>query len=465
MADDLVASSDASLPRRHQAAARRLKELEAQFRLARDPRARALIADVLVPAYVTAGETGLADEILSSVGHTEDAEVDARIAALRGIVAAMNGDDPSTTLKPALDLLPMIPESTAALVHSRAGVAYFFARRAYEAEQHSLQALWVADASGMRWLAARTASVLYGIQYHLTGDLQAARYYAEVQGVEAVAAGDDVARRIALHAQFDLAVTFGEWDRAAALRSLLRRETFNDVQNNAYAARIGDCLLGAHAGDFATMRGIIQLALDAGKETADFALCHGLLAVALAALRLDDEARSEARRALALSREKSKDGELSHLTVRRRLGGVLAAYACALIGDFSRANRALAARAKFPGSIGALAKVLARSILADDNVEVNDPVLQSIKGFADVVVAASRARERLSPASHRAVETLTDTELVLLRSVASGKSNGQIAKERGVSRNAVERRLMSAYGKLGVRTRAEAVAKLNPTKN
>ncbi|MGH7683901.1 MAG: hypothetical protein ACREMT_06130, partial [Vulcanimicrobiaceae bacterium] len=185
MADDLVAfPHNHTLPRRHQDAARRIKELEAQFRLAPDARERALIADVLVPIYATAGEATLAEETLSCVGYTEDAELDARIAALRGIVAAMHGDDPSVPLKPALELLPMIPETTAALVHSRAGLAYFFARRAYEAEQHSLQALWFADGNGLRWLAARAASVLYVIHYHLTGDLQAARYYAEVEGVE-----------------------------------------------------------------------------------------------------------------------------------------------------------------------------------------------------------------------------------------------------------------------------------------
>jgi DNA-binding NarL/FixJ family response regulator len=112
-----------------------------------------------------------------------------------------------------------------------------------------------------------------------------------------------------------------------------------------------------------------------------------------------------------------------------------------------------------------LAGVLSRCILADSDIAVHESVLQSIRGYADIVVAARKVRERLSLANERAVETLTDTELVLLRSVASGKSNGQIAKERGVTRNAVERRLMSAYGKLGVRTRAEAVAKLNPAKN
>ena len=51
------------------------------------------------------------------------------------------------------------------------------------------------------------------------------------------------------------------------------------------------------------------------------------------------------------------------------------------------------------------------------------------------------------------IRTLTHTELTLLRATATGKTNGEIAKERGVTRNAVKRRLMSAYEKLGVKNR------------
>jgi DNA-binding NarL/FixJ family response regulator len=49
----------------------------------------------------------------------------------------------------------------------------------------------------------------------------------------------------------------------------------------------------------------------------------------------------------------------------------------------------------------------------------------------------------------------------VLRGVAEGKTNSAIAGERGVSRNAVERRLMSAYAKLEVKTRGEAIAKVS----
>ena len=57
--------------------------------------------------------------------------------------------------------------------------------------------------------------------------------------------------------------------------------------------------------------------------------------------------------------------------------------------------------------------------------------------------------------------SLTQTEVDVLRAVAQGKSNSAIALERGVTRNAVERRLMSAYEKLDVKTRGEAIAKIS----
>jgi len=64
--------------------------------------------------------------------------------------------------------------------------------------------------------------------------------------------------------------------------------------------------------------------------------------------------------------------------------------------------------------------------------------------------------ERIPPR----IRTLTQTELTLLRATAGGKTNAEIARERGVTRNAVERRLMSAYEKLGVKSRTEAIARL-----
>lgn len=465
MADLVAYSSAHNLPRQHQSPARRLRELEAQFRLAEDPHERALIADALVPEYVTLGDAKNAEEVLGSIGgERNDLELNARITALRAVVAAMNGDPPDDFVSKALESLPALPEYSMALVRGRVGVAYFYARRSREAEEHLLQALWLADVAGLRAIATKTAGVLYGVHYHLTGDLQAARYYAEVQGLEAVAAGDKALHRWSLYQQLDLATTFAEWDRASSIRALLRREVVGESYGNELTLRIADAIIQGQAGNFVAMRGAADAVLKEAKDTADFALGRAMLSVALAGLGSDEEARREARRALALSREPTTLRELAYLTIRRRLAAVLAAYVSMLIGDVVRGSRALDVRGKWTGSIGALARALSDSVLRGSQLDPDDPNLRSVKGYAALAGAAHSVRRLRLRRELTTVRTLTDTELLVLRSAASGKTNSEIARERGVTRNAVERRLMSAYEKLGVKSRAEAIAKLETAK-
>ena len=420
-----------------------------------------MIADALVPEYITRRQVDRALEALARIPPSDDPEVVARLGVLHGAVAAMTGEEPDAHLSQALALLPELSEPTAAVVLQRAGVACFYARRATEAEGHLLQSLWLCDANGMRWLAARTANVLYGVHYHLTGDFQAARYYAEVEGVEAVAAGDPEMRRLSLYQQYDLAVLFGEWSRAESIRNLVRRESAPDAFGYALTLRTSDCLLHAHSGDFAAMRGTVELLLKEARETPDIALARAFMALALAGLGLDEEAHGEARRALGLSRDPAGVAEFAHLTIRRRIAAVLASYASILVGDVVHGTRALEVRGKWSGAIGTLARSLVDNAVRGAHVGVDDPNLRSIKGCAIASLAARDARLSRLRRELATVRTLTDTELVLLRSAASGKTNAEIARERGVTRNAVERRLMSAYEKLGVKTRAEAIAKLD----
>ncbi|CAN5869859.1 response regulator transcription factor [soil metagenome] len=55
--------------------------------------------------------------------------------------------------------------------------------------------------------------------------------------------------------------------------------------------------------------------------------------------------------------------------------------------------------------------------------------------------------------------TLSRREAEILRLVARGMGNGEIAKSLHVSEGTVKRHLSNAYGKLGVRTRGEAVSR------
>jgi DNA-binding CsgD family transcriptional regulator len=447
-----------NVPRRSYDPARLLRELESQFKLSRDPVERARLADWIVPEYVTSGEPEIAARILSDVPATADPETAARLASLHAEVRAMQGEDPEPQVNAALKLVPQIAEAAAALVRHRVGLAYFFARQTQKAEEHSLCALWLSDTAGLRRLAAHTASVLYGVHYYLTGDLEAASYYAELTTVEAASAGHDKLRRQFLIAQFDLAVMFADWDRARSMHELLRREKWYDAYVATAAVREGTALLHAHAGDFAGMRGATDSILESAIHSADYALGRALAAAALAGLGSDEDALREARRALSLS-QASTNSELAYLTIRRRLAAIVAAYICILLGDVHRGSRALQSRMKWPGAIGALARALA-DLGRIGTIDVGDPNLHSVKGYAELANTVKAARLRRLERTPDPVRMLTQTELVLLRSTASGKTNGEIARERGVTRNAVERRLMSAYDKLGVRSRTEALAKL-----
>jgi DNA-binding NarL/FixJ family response regulator len=63
--------------------------------------------------------------------------------------------------------------------------------------------------------------------------------------------------------------------------------------------------------------------------------------------------------------------------------------------------------------------------------------------------------QELSPSL---LEPLTTRELEVLREVVQGLRNGEIAQRLGVSVKTIETHLTSLYGKLGVQSRAEAIA-------
>lgn len=61
------------------------------------------------------------------------------------------------------------------------------------------------------------------------------------------------------------------------------------------------------------------------------------------------------------------------------------------------------------------------------------------------------------PAQSALVEPLTDRELMVLRCLAAGYSNSEVASELAVAVSTVRTHIKNIYGKLGVRNRVEAI--------
>ncbi len=99
-----------------------------------------------------------------------------------------------------------------------------------------------------------------------------------------------------------------------------------------------------------------------------------------------------------------------------------------------------------------------RRTLANALKSSRDVVLVPVPEEADVVLddAAVRAGARLDGAENRD-GTLTRRELSVLRLVAQGLSNKEIASELGISTHTVKYHLASLLAKLGVHSRTEAV--------
>jgi LuxR family maltose regulon positive regulatory protein len=82
-------------------------------------------------------------------------------------------------------------------------------------------------------------------------------------------------------------------------------------------------------------------------------------------------------------------------------------------------------------------------------------------GFVDQVLAAASAEQggQPSPRGQELVEPLSERELEILRLIAAGRSNPEIADQLYLSLNTVKWHAKNLYGKLGVGSRIEAVAR------
>ena len=69
-----------------------------------------------------------------------------------------------------------------------------------------------------------------------------------------------------------------------------------------------------------------------------------------------------------------------------------------------------------------------------------------------------RALDETTTAPHPLIEPLSERELQVLRHVAAGNSNQEIAQELVLAESTVKKHIHNIYGKLCVRSRTQAIA-------
>jgi len=89
---------------------------------------------------------------------------------------------------------------------------------------------------------------------------------------------------------------------------------------------------------------------------------------------------------------------------------------------------------------------------------------QKLIGYADRLLAASaqpvsRPPSKISHLKSTLVEPLSERELEVLHLIAEGFSNAEIAEKLVIAQGTVKRHINNIYGKLGVQSRTQAVAR------
>jgi LuxR family maltose regulon positive regulatory protein len=378
----------------------------------------------------------------------------------------------------ALELLPVSSISSRGIVAMNLGLAYWHRGQMREAEQVLEEALEAAQATGNLY-ASLTSQIFLGRVFAVRGELQRAEECFRA----AIQRGGETPINALAHA--DLAALHYEWDDLGASDAQLQSAIAlcQRSQNDEFLA--GCWILGSRLrvaqGDLAGAEGALEQArvlVRAGKtsdpmaERVDAAQAWLLMATGesvgewgrklkegvdghpfyrflgvtkarispddLAGARLEELGRvaranewgygSVAVGALQASLAESRAEALERLTDALRLaegGGFIRSFVEAG-GRLIPVLREAAARGVSPGYVGR------------------------------ILAALTKAIEAAAPHPVSLIEALTDRELEVLRLVAAGKSNREIAEQLVVSTGTAKTHIHNLCGKLGVRNRTEA---------
>lgn len=145
--------------------------------------------------------------------------------------------------------------------------------------------------------------------------------------------------------------------------------------------------------------------------------------------------------------------------------GTAMALAAAAGGDMAEAIGLFAAVCDKAAPLGVLRCILDQPVPVDDLVFAAAEAWSREGGhgerlaFLDRLAGASREPSRAVRSGLPVVETLSPRELSILKLVAQGQSNKEIARNLGIAPETVKTHVKSIFAKLGVQNRAQAAAK------
>ena len=149
------------------------------------------------------------------------------------------------------------------------------------------------------------------------------------------------------------------------------------------------------------------------------------------------------------------------LTLHERTRALLAAAVAARrLGDAARAAAQLAEALGLAEPEGAYRVFLDGGLAVRSAITVLVPPTSRYAGFAGRLLERfDSSRPRLADAAGRTGVQLTDSECAVLRFLPSHMTNEEISEALFLSVNTVKTHLRSAYRKLGVRSRRDAIAR------
>ena len=443
--------------------------------------------DAAEPYLAQAEQVALEHKIMPLLGGIAIAK--AYIARLRG-----NNAQVIELSEQALSLLPQDELSGRSIVALNLGMAQWYRGRMAEAERALVEAQRAGRGSGNEYVRWTAVLFLSRIQTARGKSRQAAESYRQMieQGGQLPIVG---------LAHYDLGRLSYEWNELDAAADFLgrgieivRRGGSLEFEVGGYSAL---AFIKQAQGDASAARAALQRAAqllenpDISPSTRLYNLASQV-AVALGQGDLDAASRVVERfprleeagsfpdylllmlaRARVLLAQGQQAAAAEHLAA---LHGMASHAGWQSIATQARALQALAA----PTSEQALAYVTEALTRAEPEnyvrtfVDAGEPMVTLLEEMAEQGIAAGYARRLLTAFSAREyggigkplphsqtpalIESLSDRELDVLRLLADGQTNQEIARALCVSVNTVKTHLKNVYGKLGVSNRRKATA-------